>query len=149
MAGAADDLKFCLDRNLGASILEVFRITRADPVGRITSLEELGYPAEAADEDWMISLGQAGNYAVVTRDGNILNAAVRRRAWRQSRLTLLLFDKKWGSLPLREIARRMLMWWPSLVQHTSAVQRGTAWMIDSRVPEMLPSGFRLVNAPDD
>ncbi len=93
-------LTFVLDQNLGAPLLQMLRLARMEPVGHITSLMELGYAPDADDEDWMPHLGQRGPHVAVTRDGDILRAAIRLEAWRRSGLTLLLLDGQWGQLPL-------------------------------------------------
>lgn len=52
MAGEAGGLTFVLDQNFGARTLDVLKLARLAPVGRITSLTELGFAADAPDEDW-------------------------------------------------------------------------------------------------
>ena len=89
-------LTFALDRNLGPNILRILQLAKTSPVGRITSLEEMGIPADALDETWLGELGKRGRFAAVTRDGDILNAVVRRSAWRSSGVSLLLLDRREG-----------------------------------------------------
>ena len=99
-------LTFVLDENLGG-VLELLRGARVRPEGMITNLEELGFPAGANDEDWMPELGKRGSFVAITRGGEILNAAVRRNAFRSSGIRLLMLDKKWGLLPIRDLVRAL------------------------------------------
>jgi hypothetical protein len=137
-------LTFVLDENLGTNVLDILRIARVQPEGMITSLAELGFPAGGADEDWISELGRRGNFVAVTRDGEILNAVVRREAWRTSGMRLLLLDKKWGQMPIRDIARSLLHWWPLMVRYAQAGAPGTAWTVSHKVQEPPESGIRLI-----
>lgn len=127
MAGnAPGGLTFVLDENLGRGVLNILRMARVQPLGMLTSLEELGFPAGRDDADWILDLGRRGNFVAITRDGEILNAAARRDAWRASGVRLLLLDKKWGLMPLGEIVRSLLYWWPLMVHYAEAGTPGTA-----------------------
>ena len=139
-------LTFVLDQNFGAPMLQMLRNAKVEPVGLITSLDELGYPPDAPDEAWMPALGKQGSHAVVTRDGEILRASVRLAAWQTSGLTLLILDGHWGQLPLRELSRSLLYWWPIMVRQADATKGGVAWTVPHGVP---PPGkeIRLVTPP--
>jgi hypothetical protein len=145
---AQGSLTFALDRNLGPNVLRILQLAKIDPVGRITSLEEMGIAGNTPDETWLGELGKLGKFVAVTRDGDILNAIVRPAAWRSSGVSLLLLDRKWGSLPLREIARTLLFWWPHMVAHARAGVAGTAWTVSHNMPHAPEGGIRLVTAPD-
>lgn len=139
-------LTFVLDQNLGAPLLQMLRLARMEPVGHITSLKELGYAPDADDEDWMPHLGQRGPHVAVTRDGDILRAAIRVEAWRRSGLTLLLLDGQWGQLPLRDLSRTLVYWWPHMVAQAEAAKPGTAWTAPHGVPAP-GKAIRLVTPP--
>jgi hypothetical protein len=141
---ASGGLTFVLDENLGGNVLSILRMARVQPEGMLTSLEELGFSAGDADEDWISALGQRGNFVAITRDGEILNAAVRRDAWRASGVRLLLLDKKWGLMPIRDIVRSLLYWWPMMVHYAQAGAPGTAWTVSHKVQEPPETGIRLV-----
>ncbi len=141
-------LTFILDHNLGKNILGILRLAKVHPEGSITSLEEMGIPSEAPDEVWLKALGEKGSCVAVTRDGEILNVVVQRAAWRAAGVSLLLLDKKWGLLPIREIARALLYWWPSMVDHANAGVLGTAWTISPNIPPIPANGIRLVAPPN-
>ena len=139
-------LTFVLDQNFGSPLLQMLRLARVEPVGRITSLDELGYDADAHDEVWMPQLGKSGPHAVITRDGAILQAAIRVEAWRQSGLTLMLLDGQWGQLPLRDLSRSLAYWWPHMVAQAEAARPGTAWTVPHGVPAPTKA-IRLVTPP--
>lgn len=143
MAGEAGGLTFVFDQNFGEKTVELLRLGRMRPVDRITTLTELGYAADAPDEEWMPRLGARGQHAVITRDGEILRASVRLDAWKASGLTLLLLDGRWGQLPLHELTRALIYWWPLMVEQAAAAKPGTAWTVPHVVPAP-PKGIRLV-----
>lgn len=143
MAGKAGGLTFVFDQNFGPRTVELLRLGRMQPVDRITTLTELGYAADAPDEEWMPQLGARGPHAVITRDGEILRASVRLDAWKASGLTLLLLDGRWGQLPLHELTRALIFWWPLMVAQATAAKPGTAWTVPHAVPAP-PKGIRLV-----
>jgi hypothetical protein len=55
---ASGGLTFVLDENLGGNVLSILRMARVQPEGMLTSLEELGFSAGHADEDWISALGR-------------------------------------------------------------------------------------------
>jgi hypothetical protein len=143
MADECSSLTFVFDQNISPRILELLRLARVAPLNRITSLTELGFAPDAADEDWMPALDAKSRHVVVTRDGEILRASVRLDAWRASNLTLMLLDGKWGQLPITEMTRALVFWWPYMVEQAEAAASGTAWTVPHQVPR--PSkGIRLV-----
>ena len=146
MAGDATDLTFVLDENLGGPhIPEVLRIGKARPEGRITSLVALGIERGMDDENWMPKLGAMGSFAVVTRDGAILRAAIRREAWKGTGLRLMLLGGKWGQMPRRELIRGIVYWWPHIVGYAESAAPGTAWSVSPTVPEPPAVGIKLVD----
>lgn len=134
MAGETGGLTFVLDQNFGARTLDFLKLARLAPLGRITSLTELGFAADVPDEDWMPALGARGPHAVVTRDGEILRASVRLHAWMASGLTLLLLDGRWGQLRIPELTRALVYWWPLMAEQAQAAMPGTAWTVPHKVP---------------
>ena len=147
MAHGAARLIFVLDQNLGRHVLEFLRASEVCPADQVTSLEELGYARDLADEEWIAKLGQLGHHVAVTRDGNILNATLRREAWLASGLGLMLLDKRWGMLPRREWPRHLLYWWPHMIAVASAGKKGGAWTVACRIPEPLKEWIRPVTGP--
>jgi hypothetical protein len=140
---ASGDLTFVLDENLGGA-LPILRMARAQPEGMLTSLEELGFPAGTLDEVWISELGRRGNFVVISRDGEILNATVRRDAWGASDVRLLLLDKRWGLMPIRDIMRALFYWWPMMARYAQAGAPGSAWTVTHKIQEPPETGIRLV-----
>lgn len=143
---AAADLTFVLDENLGGAIPQVLQLARFPPVGRITTLHELGFPRGLGvlDPEWLSKLGQDDHYVGVTRDGRILSTAVQAGAWSGSGLRLFLLAKAWGQLPRPELVRAMTYWWPSIVAYAEAGAPGTAWTVPPQVPPPGTKGIKLV-----
>ena len=62
-------------------------------------------------------------------------------------MSLVVLGGRWGDLPRRDIARRLLFWWPHLIGHAEAGQPGAAWTVSHLVPVPLSNGIRLVRGP--
>ena len=131
---------------MGAPLLGLLRQARVCPPGQLTSLEELGFAGDLADETWMTALGERGANVVITRDGNILNAEIRRRAWQQSGIGLIVLDKKWGGLTTRDLSRYLLYWWPVMTGRTIQGGASTAWTVAGRIHEPLADWMRPIAA---
>jgi hypothetical protein len=129
-------------------VLTYIRQSEVCPADQVTSLEELGYGADLADEKWIQDLGGKGGHIVVTRDGNIMNATVRRNAWVSSSLGIILLDKKWGSLPRRELLRHLLYWWPHMTKTALDGAPGAAWTVSCRIADPHKRWIRPVTVPE-
>lgn len=137
-------LTFVLDQNLSVHMLGILKSAKIGPTDRIKSLGELGFAGDAKDVEWIAGLGGKA-FCVVTRDNEILDNVVEHGAWKTSRLSLLIL-KKWGGLPRPEIARRLLYWWPRMVEAAETGNEGDAWKVPCHVPD--PSAqIRLVTGP--
>jgi hypothetical protein len=126
-------------------MLAVSRIAGVCPEDQLTSLPELGYAGDMPDEEWMAALGAKGGDVAVTRDGNILNAAVRRSAWRSSGLGMIILDKKWGSLPRRDWARHILYWWPVMTARVLQGPAGNSFTVAPKIQEPPSTWIRIIS----
>ena len=125
---------FCLDEACGRPIAGMLRGLRAPGSPNIHDVRELALQG-AGDDVLMMELGRRGFAALVTLDSSILNASLRRDAWRQSGLTLFVLSGKWGNLTLFEQARRLVWWWPQLIANASERPQGAAWRV---APDLSP-----------
>ena len=137
------ELIFVCDENLGG-LAAVLKAARIKPTGAIFSLREVGYGHGSKDADWMAALGAKGNHVVVTRDSAILNVAAQSAAWRNSGLRLMILDRKWGSLPMAELVRAIVFWWPTIVAYSYSSSPGSAWLVSHKVPDAPAGGIRPV-----
>lgn len=142
---SAGRVGFCLDETCGRRVAEALRDFRAPGAPHINDVREIGLSG-ATDEILMRELGRRGIAALVTLDSRILNASLRRAAWRESGLTLFVLDGKWGNLSLFEQARRLMWWWPLFAGKASDGPQGAAW----RVPLETAAGkiARIFAEPD-
>ena len=143
MAHAPSGLTFVLDENLG-TIPTLLRQARAVSSGTIRTLPELGIPPGTSDPAVLHSIGTLKRPVLLTRDGSMLGPVVQREAWRTAGVTLFLFGGRWGTLPLGELARRLLYLWPSIVDCAEASAPGAAWRVAVKIPSIPATTFRLV-----
>lgn len=130
----------CIDELLGRCIASILRQLGAPGTPNIQDIRDLAL-AETSDEVLLRDLGRLGFAAIVTKDSSMLSASVRRAAWRLSGISVFLCDGKWGNLSLFQQARRLIWWWPELVEQASAGPQGGAWRIPA---EWKPNGLQQV-----
>lgn len=135
---AEERLAVCIDEALGRKLAQVLRDLRAPASPTIQDTRELGLSG-CSDEVLMVELRNRGFTTMVTKDSRILNAALRRAAWQASGLSLFILDGKWGNFRLFDQARRLIWWWPSVIEQASVGPSGGAWRLQ---PELQASGMR-------
>lgn len=119
-------LTYCLDETVGHQLPAILRQLRAPGAPGIHGVRELGLGG-VTDSILFAELHNRDIRVVVTRDSRILNASIRRDAWRASGVTLFVCDSKWGNLPLFQLASRHIAWWPRIVEQAQAGPQGAAW----------------------
>jgi hypothetical protein len=132
----------CLDEAMGHPLAEILLRLRAPAAPDIHDVQGLGL-RETTDEVLLAELGRRHFAALVTRDSSMLAASIRRDAWRRSGLCLFVCDGKWGNLRLFEIGRRLLWWWPLIVEQARAGPQGGAWSLST---DLVPGGLRQMFA---
>lgn len=143
MADASEDLTFAFDEN-SKGLQRVLLSARAHPHGRITDLPSVGIPNGTLDPAMIGMLGERGRFALVLRDGSMLEPILQRQAWKDANVTLFLLSKRWGQFPLFELSRRILFLWPTLVQYAHDGGQGAAWRVNPTIPLPGSTAFRLV-----
>ena len=124
----ASRLGICIDEAAGRGFAEVLRQWRAPGGPDIHDVWELGFNG-TSDEVLLSELGKQGFAALVTRDASMLSASIRRSVWRTSGISVFMGDGKWGNLRLFEIARRLMWYWPMIVQQIQEGPQGGAWRL--------------------
>lgn len=148
MASAQGSLTFVLDENT-AGLLPALRACRAVSHAQVSDLAAQGIAPGTLDADMLRLLGERGRFALVARDGRMLEPMIQRQAWRGSGVTLFLLGKQWGTLRLSELSRRILFLWPNLVDHAEQGGQGVAWRVSPTIPGPAANAFRLVTARSD
>jgi hypothetical protein len=143
MADAQGSLTFVLDENTGG-LLTVMRMARVIRHESLTDLQESGIAPGTLDPLLLAKLGGLGRHLLLTRDGSMLDLLIQRGAWREAGVTLFLLGKRWGTLPLSELTRRMLFLSPDLVAQAEASAAGAAWRVSPTIPTVPSNAFRLV-----
>lgn len=127
----ASGLGYCLDESMGrplAGTLRTLRTLRAPGAPAIHDIREPDLGG-AHDETWLALLPGKGVHVMVTRDSSVLAASVRRGVWQAWGLTLFVLDGEWGNLRLFEQARRLIWWWPLIVQQAEEGPQGGVWRL--------------------
>jgi hypothetical protein len=124
----------CLDEAVGPDIAGILRRLRAPGNPDIVDVWELGL-AGVSDEVLLFELGKRGFAALLTRNSRMLSASVRRDVWRTSGISVFVCEGRWGSLPLFEIVRRLLWYWPIIVRQVQEGPQGGAWRLSTELRE--------------
>ena len=124
----ADRVGICIDEAAGRGFAEVLRRWRAPGRPDIHDVWELKLNG-TSDEVLLSELGKRNFAALVTRDSAMLSASIRRSVWRVSAISVFMCDGKWGNLPLFEIARGLIWYWPMIVQQLQEGPQGGAWRV--------------------
>lgn len=148
MANTQSSLTFVLDENT-AGLLPALRASRAAGHDRVTDLPAQGIAPGTLDADLLRMLGERGRFALIARDGRMLEPLIQRQAWRGSGVTIFMLGKQWGMLRLSELSRRVLFLWPTLIEHAEQGGQGVAWRVSPAVPGPSANAFRLVTARGD
>jgi hypothetical protein len=118
----------CLDEATGRAITGILRKLRAPGLPDIHDVWDFGLQG-TSDEVLLGELSKRGCAALLTRDSSMLSASVRRDVWRLSSVSVFMCDGKWGTLTLFEIGRRLIWYWPLIIQQVREGPQGGAWRI--------------------
>ncbi len=121
-------LTYCLDETVGHQLPAILRQLRAPGSPGIHGVRDLGLGG-VTDTVLLAELHARGIKVMVTRDSRILNASIRRDAWRASGVTLFVCDSRWGNLLLFQLATRHIVWWPRIVEQAQVGPQGSAWRV--------------------
>jgi len=124
----AGRLGICIDEAFGRGFAQILRQWRAPGQPNIHDVWELGLNG-TSDEVLLAELAKRNFAARVTRDSSMLSASIRRSVWRASQISVFMCDGKWGNLPLFEIARGLLWYWPIVVRQVNEGPEGGAWRL--------------------
>lgn len=116
----------CLDEAAGRGFAKILRQLRAPGGPDIHDVWDLELNG-ASDEVLLFELGKRGFAALLTRDSSMLAASVRRDVWRASSVSIFMCEGRWGNLMLFEIGRRLIWYWPMVIQQMQEGPQGGAW----------------------
>jgi len=90
------------------------------------------FDASCSDAEWLIALGQEGDWSVITADKNILKRPHEVQALRESKVRLFLLHPKWLSMSFWDQASLMVRWFPTLQDASASHPEGTVFEIPAR-----------------
>ncbi len=128
-------MKYFLDENLSPRIARALNALGSSEYGAVQHLFEK-FEMGTADDVWMPTLGDEGDWSVVTADREILRNPHLRKVWKDSRLTTFFLEKAWLSLRLWDQAAKLVQRWPTIAQAASGIQAGTGFLVPVRSPKM-------------
>ena len=121
-------LTYLLDESMGRPIANVLRLIRAPGAPHIHDARDAGF-AGMKDEALMRRARAQAYDVIVWADSRVLNASIRRNAWRETGLKMFVLGARWADLKLFEQARHLIWWWPAIVAQAESSPAGSAWHV--------------------
>lgn len=124
-------MKFLFDNNLSFRLPQALAIL--DVGASVTSLRE-HYPeieqgVSVTDIQWLSELGKDEQLAVITIDRRILTRTAERRAFKASRLRLMIVPSSFSCWGHWKQAAWFVKLWPSITAHACSMPVSTAVLI--------------------
>jgi hypothetical protein len=126
-------VKFFLDNCLSPRYAQSLNILSEKDGYKVVHLQDQ-FPRDAKDEVWLQALGAEGDWVVVSGDTRILRNPRLRNEWASARLTAFFLSRGWMKLPYWRQIGLLVHWWPSILEQSRLVQRGTGFEVPSRGP---------------
>lgn len=107
-------------------------------VGQVISLRDK-FPINAKDTDWLNTLGEEGNWAVVSCDF-FRKTKAERELIRQHGLSVFVLGKSWTDKhQFWPRTAQLIMWWPRIVEQANSVSNAAF-----EVPWRVSGKFSLI-----
>ena len=124
-------MRFLFDRSLAPGLSRALAALSAPDGHEVHHIAERFGP-EVADADWIGRLVEEGGWTLVALEARAAKNRHERDAWRRSGLTVVLLNRAWAGLPLWEQARRLVRWWPRIVDQAGQLPPGQILKIPVR-----------------
>jgi hypothetical protein len=135
-------LNFLFDNNLPADLAHaISELSRAESdVKAVAHLRDL-FPPATPDLHWISQLGAHGSdWYVVSIDKFKKSHGAEREALRRAGHTVYVLDPQWSDHPFWIKSARMVLWWPTVLQHARLTRGGV-----HRVPWKHSSGKKITS----
>ena len=98
------------------------------PEHSFTHLQDKFKPS-TKDEEWILGLGEVGNWIVISGDYRIGKNAHERAAWHQSGLTVFFLNKGWTNIPPLQQHSKLALILDNIIQKARTAKQGAGFMI--------------------
>ena len=131
-------MKWLVDNNLPPALARALNELSANKFSGLEQIIALRdkFSPDTADITWMQTLGQEGDWFILSADQFRKHGDLERKALRQSGLIVFCLGKQWSSHHYWEHSANLLRWWPHIVDQAERLQGGAAF----RVPWKLSGG---------
>lgn len=120
-----------MDNNLPpalAKALNALSVNQFFDLKQVIALREK-FPPDTSDVTWIQTLGQEGDWFILSGDQFRKHGDLERKALRQNGLIVFCLAKSWSSQPYWEKCAHLLRWWPHIVEQAERLQGGAAFRI--------------------
>lgn len=83
----------------------------------------------APDIEWISTLGQEGDWIIISGDMRISRNPAERQAWLESGLTAFFFGDAWSRSRYWKKAADLVAWWPDITRYAREHPNGHGYTI--------------------
>jgi predicted nuclease of predicted toxin-antitoxin system len=98
------------------------------------------FGASTKDEEWLLKLGQEGQWIIISGDYRIGKSPHERAAWHQSGLTVFFLSKGWTNIPPLQQHSKLAAILDNIIEHALKTQPGAGFAIamNGKITRMNP-----------
>lgn len=136
-------MKFFLDNCLSpymARGLSEFATLQRHEIVHLTTAGR--FKADTPDAEWLRTLGEEGEWIVLSGDDRITRSPAERRAWHESGLTAFFFAPPFASMGYWKQAAVLVEWFPRIAAEARSAPTGVGYSIVAKAKDM-----KLIYAP--
>ncbi len=124
-------MRFFLDNCISPVHARALRVLAEVQEYEIVHLSEK-FARDTPDAEWLRTLGEEGDWVVVSGDVRITRGKAEKRAWHESGLTAFFFGKGWASRGHWKLAADLVGWWSTIVLTARTHPHGRGFLVPVR-----------------
>ena len=121
-------MNFIVDNNISPAIADALSSLSQREGVKVVRLRKK-FPAKVEDRVWLESLGNEGNWAILSGDVSITRKPHERLAWRQSGLTAFFLQRGWMKIRFWDQSWKLVKWWPTIMETAKSFETGHSFSV--------------------
>lgn len=119
-------MKFFFDRNWSPHLAAAIRAL-CIPIGVEVVYHDDRFARNCPDVEWITTLGQEGDWAIITKD-RLSKSPAEREALRRTGLVTFIFKDQWSHHKDWDQSWALVRWWPAIMEVANRM-RGGAFLV--------------------
>ena len=121
-------MNFIVDNNISPAIAEALSSLSQREGVQVVPLRNK-FPENVKDQVWLESLGNEGNWVILSGDVSITRKPHERLAWQQSGLTAFFLQRGWMNIGFWDQSWKLVKWWPTIIETAKRFERGHSFSV--------------------